>query len=200
MNGSDAPEDEDALSDVALNDTDYSDLLSKIYVRLLALKKGYEIASPDTDRTGVDIVIKTGGTVEPLITLDIQCKGTCQKLKLIDGEYKFSISRTLYDKYRKESSVELIVVLVQFPQHPRDSIHFDIDNIDFDIENVLTEAKAHYAWTREWRDATQSSNVTVGFPIANKFDPEGLTVLLDKLRREHWDYRRGRESQIDRRT
>lgn len=178
MNGLDATEDVGGLIDASLNKTDYHDLLAKEYVRLASLKAGYTASVPELDRTGVDIVIEAKGELFPEIK--VQCKGVPKFLNVQeDGCYVHSIRKKMYNSYREPRHYSFIVVLVQFPQHPRDSIHFD-------IEEVLIQARAHYVRPRKWQKATQlseESKVPVRYPEENEFNPERLRELMERIRK-----------------
>lgn len=125
-----------------LNPTDYHDVISKEFVRLVAARLGYDPIEPSNDRTGVDLIVRGGADMYP--QLEFQLKGTTDLPLRSDGRIGFRLERRLYEKYRSPNRIgTLILVLVHFSAPPNECI-------EVRPEEIVLKATAYFTLPKVW--------------------------------------------------
>lgn len=139
----------------------------------LWLRVGYTVAVQDFDRDGVDVQIRAGGAMRP--SLDIQLKATTHLGDGGDDEYQYPLRRRNYDLLRRQSLVPRILVVLDLPMDERQWISIST------AELVLRRC-AYWANIKGFPSTQNTSTVTIRIKKQNRFDTEGLKLLMDRAR------------------
>ena len=161
------------MNDGILAPSDRKEALSRAYVSAVAASVGYTVAVQDFDRDGVDVQVRAGGTMRP--SLDIQLKATTV---LGDGdgdEYQYPLRRRNYDLLREESLVPRILVVLDLPTD-------EAQWVSISTTELVLRRCAYWANIKGFPPTRNTSTVTVPIKKHNRFDTDGLKILMEEAR------------------
>jgi len=155
------------------------------YVHLVVQAAGFVLAKYSQDSGHkIDWTVSGAGanntTRDP--RLDIQVKSTAD-LPLASGECSYNVDRSLYDWARKPESlldVPRIIVLVRVPGN--------VDTWMAQSDDQLVTRHCAY-WVKLCGEPDllfDKSQKAIHFPVAQKFDVNGLTKIMSDIREGNW--------------
>lgn len=155
------------------------------YVHLVVQAAGFVLARYSQDSGHkIDWTVSGAGadntTRDP--RLDIQVKST-DRQPLASGECSYDIDRSLFDWVRKPKAlldVPRIIILVRVPENADDWMMQSDDRL------VTRHCAYWISLCGEPELLLDKGQKAVRFPVANKFDVNGLTKLMSEIREGNW--------------
>lgn len=162
------------MNDALLSVQDQEEELSLAYVAAVAAKAGYVMATSSKDRDGIDLTIRGGPAVWPLI--DIQLKATINLGQACDGCFRFPLKRRNYDLLRQEKTMmpRLLVVL----DLPKDADQW----LEITSRALMLRRAAYWVSLRGSPETLNKTSITIKIPKENLFDVSSLRALMEKAR------------------
>ena len=102
------------MTDALLTVPDQKEALSLVYAQAVAARAGYVPEVPSTDRDSVDLCIRAGGRMRPL--LDLQLKATVNLERPRDGFLHFPLGIKNYNDLRIEVQTLRLLVVLDLPK------------------------------------------------------------------------------------
>ena len=162
------------MNDTLLSPEDRKEALSRVYVRAVAARAGYDTATPEFDRDSIDLTIRAGGRVRP--ALDLQLKATTRLGAPKDGAFRFRLIRKNYEDLRAETRIPRLLVVLALPEDERAWMTMTPNEI------ILRKC-AYWLNLRGWKETDNRSSVTVRVPEGNLFTVEALRDLMEQAGR-----------------
>ena len=161
------------MIDALLTVSDQKEALSLIYARAVAARAGYvtEVLSPDRD--SVDLCIRAGGRIRPL--LDLQLKATVNLKRPGDGFLHFPLGIKNYNDLRIESLILRLLVVLDLPKEEQRWMTITQDEL-------ILRHRAYWLNLQGYEETANQSSVTVRIPEENLFNVESLRTLMEQSR------------------
>ena len=162
------------MTDALLTVPDQKEALSLVYAQAVAARAGYVTEVPSTDRDSVDLCIRAGGRMRPL--LDLQLKATVNLERPRDGFLHFPLGIKNYNDLRIEVQILRLLVVLDLPK-------------DEQLWMTITEAelilrhRAYWLNLQGYEETANQSSVTVPIPEENLFNVENLRTLMEQSRK-----------------
>ena len=162
------------MNDALLTISDQKEALSIVYVRAVAARAGYLTEVPSTDRDSVDLCVRAGGPMRPL--LDLQLKATIGLKRFGEGFLHFRLGIKNYNDLRVECQNLRLLVVLDLPE-------------DQQLWMTITESelilrhRAYWLNLEGYKDSANKSSVTVRIPEENLFNVESLRTLMEQSRK-----------------
>ena len=145
--------------------------LSRVFVRAVAARAGYDTATPEFDRDSIDLTIRAGGGVRP--ALDLQLKATAGLGDPKDGVFRFRLKRKNYEDLRAGTRIPRLLVVLSLPEDEREWMTMTPDKL------ILRKC-AYWLNLRGWKETGNRTSVTVPVPERNLFTVEALRDLMEQ--------------------
>ena len=158
------------MDDGLLSPEDRMEALSRVYVRAVAARAGYDTATPEFDRDSIDLTIRAGGGVRPV--LDLQLKATTLLGAPKDGAYRFRLKRKNYEDLRAETRIPRLLVVLALPEDEREWMTLTPDKL------ILRKC-AYWLNLRGWEETGNRTSVTIPVPEGNLLTVEALRDLME---------------------
>ena len=158
-------------------DTNMMERFSLAYLEAVASQAGCWIADPRIDRNSVDGIFM--GEVNGLPSVfGFQAKATSQDI-LRGDHLNFSLPINNYNDLRISTPTlrfQRILIVLRMPK--------EIDEwLNQTDEELCMRHCAYWISLREEPEVSNTSNITVHIPLANMFNTESLTGLIDRAAR-----------------
>ena len=162
------------MTDALLTVPDQKEALSLVYAQAVAARAGYVTEVPNTDRDSVDLCIRAGGRMRPL--LDLQLKATVNLERPRDGFLHFPLGIKNYNDLRIESQIIRLLVVLDLPQDEQQWMTI--------TENeLILRHRAYWLNLQGYEETANESSVTVRIPEGNLFNVESLRTLMEQSRK-----------------
>ena len=162
------------MTDALLTVPDQKEALSLVYAQAVAARAGYVTQVPRTDRDSVDLCIRAGGRMRPLI--DLQLKATVNLEWPRDGFLHFPLGIKNYNDLRIEThNLRLFMVL----DLPKDEQQW----MTITEAELILRHRAYWLNLQGYEETANQSSVTVRIPEENLFNVEGLRALMEQSRK-----------------
>ena len=162
------------MNDALLTVPDQKEALSLVYAQAVAARAGYVTEVPSTDRDSVDLCIRAGGRMRPL--LDLQLKATVNLERPRDGFLYFPLGVKNYNDLRIESQIFRLLVVLDLPQDEQQWMTI--------TENeLILRHRAYWLNLQGYEETANQSSVTVRIPEENLFNVESLRTLMEQSRK-----------------
>lgn len=162
------------MAETLLSEPDQKEALSKVYVRALAARAGYDTSKPEFDRDSVDLRIQAGGDFRP--ALDLQLKATTQLHDNQENSLPFRLPIKNYRDLRGETQTPRILVILRLPKDRR--LWMSVS----DQELVLRRRAYWLSLQQGYEEINNQKTVTVHIPAQNVLDVKTLQNLMKKSR------------------
>ena len=139
----------------------------------VAARAGYITEIPSTDRDSIDLCIRAGGNMRPL--LDLQLKATVNLKSSGDGFLKFPLGIKNYNDLRIECQSLRLLVVLDLPED--EQLWMTITKSE-----LILRHRAYWLNLRGYKDTSNQFSVTVQIPEENLFNVESLRNLMDQSR------------------
>ena len=159
------------MNDALLSPEDRMEALSRVYVRAVAARAGYDTAAPEFDRDSIDLTVRAGGGVRP--ALDLQLKATTRLGAPKDGAFRFPLKRKNYEDLRAETRIPRLLIVLALPEDEREWMTMTPDKL------ILRKC-AYWLNLRGWEETGNRTSVTVPVPEGNLFTVEALRDLMEQ--------------------
>ena len=162
------------MTDTLLTDSDQKEALSLVYAQAVAARAGYVTEVPNTDRDSVDLCIRAGGRMRPL--LDLQLKATVNLERPRDGFLHFPLGIKNYNDLRIESQIIRLLVVLDLPEDEQQWMTI--------TENeLILRHRAYWLNLQGYEETANELSVTVRIPEENLFNVESLRTLMEQSRK-----------------
>lgn len=161
------------MTDTLLSSNDREEAMSRAYVAAVAAGAGYVTAQQDFDRDGVDVQIRAGGLMRPL--LDIQLKATINLGEALNGVFRYKLRRHNYDLLREQTMIPRILVVLALPAD-------ETEWLSVTPEQLILRRCAFWASFAGFSETQNKESVTIEIRSQNMFDIEGLRTLMAQAR------------------
>lgn len=161
------------MTDALLTGPDQKEALSLIYARAVAARAGYVTEVPSTDRDSVDLCIRAGGRMRPL--LDLQLKATINLKRSRDGFLHFRLCIKNYNDLRIEVQSLRLLVVLDLPKEEQRWMTITQDEL-------ILRHRAYWLNLQGREETANQSSVTVRIPEENLFNVESLRTLMEQSR------------------
>ena len=104
------------MNDSLLSIPDIEEGLSLVYAEAVAIRAGYQTSQPNIDRDGIDLLISAGGSMRPII--QIQLKATVNLGPAKEGYFHFPLKQRNYELLRVPTSYPRLLVVLDLPKNP----------------------------------------------------------------------------------
>lgn len=162
------------MTDALLTVSDQKEALSLVYAQAVAARAGYVTGVPNTDRDSVDLCIRAGGRMRPL--LDLQLKATINLERPRDGFLHFPLNVKNYNDLRIEVQILRLLVVLDLPKEEKQWMTISQDEL-------ILRHRAYWLNLRGEEETANQSSVTVRIPEENLFNVESLRALMEQSRR-----------------
>ena len=162
------------MTDALLTVPDQKEALSLVYAQAVAARAGYVTEVPSTDRDSVDLCIRAGGRMRPL--LDLQLKATVNLERPRDGFLHFPLGIKNYNDLRIESQIFRLLVVLDLPQDEQQWMTITEDEL-------ILRHRAYWLNLQGYEETANESSVTVRIPEENLFNVESLRTLMEQSRK-----------------
>lgn len=161
------------MTDALLTVPDQKEELSLVYAQAVAARAGYVTEVPRTDRDSVDLCIRAGGRMRPL--LDLQLKATVNLERPRDGFLHFPLGIKNYNDLRIEVQILRLLVVLDLPEDEQQWMTI--------TENeLIIRHRAYWLNLQGYEETANQSSVTVLIPEENLFNVESLRTLMEQSR------------------
>jgi len=161
------------MTDALLTVPDQKEALSLVYAQAVAARAGYVTEVPSMDRDSVDLCIRAGGRMRPL--LDLQLKATVNLERPRDGFLHFSLGIKNYNDLRIEVQILRLLVVLDLPEDEQQWMTI--------TENeLIIRHRAYWLNLQGYEETANQSSVTVRIPEENLFNVESLRTLMEQSR------------------
>lgn len=162
------------MTDALLTVPDQKEALSLVYAQAVAARAGYVTEVPSTDRDSVDLCIRAGGRMRPL--LDLQLKATVNLERPRDGFLHFPLGIKNYNDLRIEVQILRLLVVLDLPEDEQQWMTI--------TENeLIIRHRAYWLNLQGYEETANQSSVTVRIPEENLFNVESLRTLMEQSRK-----------------
>ena len=162
------------MTDALLTVPDQKEALSLVYAQAVAARAGYVTEVPNTDRDSVDLCIRAGGRMRPL--LDLQLKATVNLERSRDGFLHFPLGIKNYNDLRIEVQIPRLLVVLDLPEDEQQWMTI--------TENeLILRHRAYWLNLQRYEETDNQSSVTVRIPEENLFNVESLRALMEQSRK-----------------
>ena len=161
------------MTDALLTVSDQKEALSLVYARAVAARAGYVTEVPSPDRDSVDLCIRAGGRIRPL--LDLQLKATVNLKRPGDGFLHFPLGIKNYNDLRIESLILRLLVVLDLPKKKQRWMTITQDEL-------ILRHRAYWLNLQGYEETANQSSVTVRIPEENLFNVESLRTLMEQSR------------------
>ena len=162
------------MTDALLTVPDQKEALSLIYAQAVAARAGYVTEVPSMDRDSVDLCIRAGGRMRPL--LDLQLKATVNLERPLDGFLHFPLGIKNYNDLRTEGQILRLLVVLDLPKDEQRWMTITQDEL-------ILRHRAYWLNLQGYEETANQSSVTVRIPEENLFNVEGLRTLMEQSRK-----------------
>ena len=162
------------MNDVLLKKSDQKEALSLVYARAVAARAGYLTEIPSTDRDSIDLCVRAGGRMRPL--LDLQLKATVNLKRSGDGCLKFPLGIKNYNDLRIECQNLRVLVVLDLPED--EQMWMTITESE-----LILRHRAYWLNLQGYEDTANLVSVTVRIPEENLFNVESLRRLMEQSRK-----------------
>jgi hypothetical protein len=156
---------------------------SLAYARAIAAVAGFGTSVPVPDNDSVDLVLHKQSSDEeppddvvasaPQVAMQVKC--TARDLMRDDGIH-FPLSLKNYNDLRKTVLVPRILVVHCIPTETRDWLQHT-------EENLLLRHCSYWVSLKGQPQSASTSSVTVIVPTTNKFTPEAVSEIMERIER-----------------
>ena len=161
------------MTDALLTVPDQKEALSLVYAQAVAARAGYVTEVPSMDRDSVDLCIRAGGRMRPL--LDLQLKATVNLERPRDGFLHFPLGIKNYNDLRIEVQILRLLVVLDLPEDEQQWMTI--------TENeLIIRHRAYWLNLQGYEETANQSSVTVRIPEENLFNVESLRTLMEQSR------------------
>ena len=162
------------MTDALLTVPDQKEALSFVYAQAVAARAGYVTEVPGTDRDSVDLCIRAGGRMRPL--LDLQLKATANLERPRDGFLHFPLGIKNYNDLRIEVQILRLLVVLDLPEDEQQWMTI--------TENeLIIRHRAYWLNLQGYEETANQSSVTVRIPEENLFNVKSLRTLMEQSRK-----------------
>ncbi len=141
------------MTDVLLNRANQKEGLSLVYAKALAVRAGYSVSVPQSDRDSLDLRIQAGDAYLP--ALDLQLKATAGVSAPRDSFVPFRLSIKNYNDPRVEAQTPRLLVVLELP---RDGMRW----MSVTTEKLVLRRRAYWLSLQQDHDEVTSQDaVTV---------------------------------------
>lgn len=161
------------MTDALLTATDREEALSRAYVAAVAAGAGYVTAEQDFDRDGVDVQIRSGGSMRP--SLDIQLKATINLGQPTNEEFRYPLKRRNYDLLRGQTMVPRILVVLSLAEE-------EANWLTVTAEKLIMRRCAFWTNLTGFPETQNSESVTISLNYNNLFDVDALKRLMERAK------------------
>ena len=162
------------MTDALLTVPDQKEALSLVYAQAVAARAGYVTEVPSTDRDSVDLCIRAGGRMRPL--LDLQLKATVNLERPRDGFLHFPLGIKNYNDLRIEVQILRLLVVLDLPEDEQRWMTIT-------ESELILRHRAYWLNLQGYEETANQSSVTVRIPEENLFNVESLRVLMEQSRK-----------------
>ena len=162
------------MTDALLTVSDQQEALSLVYAQAVAARAGYVTEVPRTDRDSIDLCIRAGGRMRPVI--DLQLKATINLERSRDGFLYFPLGIKNYNDLRIEAHILRLLMVLDLPKDEQQWMTIT-------ESELILRHRAYWLNLRGYEETANQSSVTVRIPEENLFNVEGLRALMEQLRR-----------------
>ena len=160
-------------TDAALQPSLVEEALSCAYVRAVAARAGYNVASYGVDVDSVDLKIQAGGSMRP--ALDLQLKATVNLNEPRNGYVTFPLPLKNYNDLRIDTQTPRLLVVLDLPKD-------DQRWLEVTGEELVLRRRAYWMSLKGAEETANTSTVSVRIPATNLFNLESLRWLMDQSR------------------
>ena len=161
------------MNDAILSPNHRKEALSRAYVSGVAAGAGYTFGPPDFDLDGVDVQVRAGGKMRPM--LDIQLKATTRLKPVGKDKLHYPLRRRNYDLLIEKTMVPRVLVVLDLPQDEKQWISTS-------PEELVMRRSAYWACIKGLAKTTNKKTVTIEIRKQDRFDIEGLKNLMNRAR------------------
>ncbi len=162
------------MTDALLTVPDQKEALSLVYAQAVAARAGYATEVLNKDRDSVDLCIRAGGKMRPL--LDLQLKATVNLKRSRDGFLHFPLGIKNYNDLRIEVQILRLLVVLDLPKEEQQWMTITQDEL-------ILRHRAYWLNLQGYEETANQSSVTVRIPEENLFNIESLRTLMEQSRR-----------------
>ena len=163
------------VTDALLPSEGREEALSKAYVHGVAAAAGYTTADYDYDRSGTDLLVQGGGTLSPMLALQLKATVNFRPLQATGGErFSFQLKAAAYEWLRRDSLVPRLLVVLDLPRAEREWITITTEE--------LVLRRCAYWLNLHGSPEVSANRPTVHIPKSQVFDVAGLQGLMEASR------------------
>lgn len=143
------------------------------YIEAVASRAGYQLSEPRVDRDSVDGILSGNFGTRPRI--EFQAKATSQEI-LKNDHLSFPLPVNNYEDLRADTRVPRILIVLRMP-------HDISEWLNQTGDELCMRYCAYWLSLEGLPAASNTSTVSVHVPLANMFNSEQLSDLMDKVDR-----------------
>ena len=162
------------MTDTLLTVPDQQEALSLVYAQAVAARAGYVTEVPRMDRDSVDLCIRAGGRIRPVI--DLQLKATVNLERSRDGFLYFPLGIKNYNDLRIEAHILRLLMVLDLPKDEQQWMTIT-------ESELILRHRAYWLNLRGYEETANQSSVTVRIPEENLFNVESLRTLMEQSRK-----------------